>query len=301
MKTNKFLNVSIGIAAIAGLMFTSCKKDNMTDEETNSAEDNASAETIYNDINAMAGQASDIHGGSMSNYRLSDADLICSLSCATLVWDSLNHTVTITFNGQTCQDGRTRSGSLIVDYSASTNGATHYRDPGFSCTVASNNYVVDGNAVNIISKTISNTTPVGFNPASTNETWHIDAHIQITKASGGSIDWTCSRNKELLNTSDHAVYVDASTPITWSLARVGHTGSASGTCADGESFSATITSMLIRDFGGCIVSGKHPIIQGTLDFTKGSRPVRHIDFGNGSCDNLATVTVNNHVRTITLH
>lgn len=300
MKSNKFLNVTIGVAAIAALMFTSCRKDN-TEEETSSAEDHAMAENIYNDINAMAGQAADISASSLSSYRGSADALILSLSCATITHDTVNHIVTIAFSGGTCQDGRTRSGSLIVNYSASTNGATHYRDPGFSCTVTSNNYVVDGNAVNIINKTITNTTPVGFNPATTNITWRIDAHIQITKASGGTVEWTCSRDKSLLNTSDTNVYQGAASPIVWSLARVGHTGSANGTCADGESFTATITSMLIRDFGGCVINGKHPIIQGTLDMTKGTRPVRHIDFGNGSCDDQATVTVNNHTRTITLH
>ncbi len=300
MKTNRFLKATLGMAVITALMFTSCRKDS-TDEETASSEDHAMAENTYNDINAMAGQAADVTGNSLSSYRLSDADLILSLSCATIVRDSLNHTVTITFSGQTCQDGRVRSGSLLVNYSASTNGATHYRDPGFSCTITSNNYVVDGNAVNIINKTITNTTAVGFDPATTNLTWHIDAHISITKSTGGTIDWNCNRDKTLLNTSDVNVYQGATLPIVWSLARVGHTGSASGTCADGDTFSANITSMLIRDFGGCIISGKHPIIQGTLDLTKGTRPVRHIDFGNGSCDNTATVTVNNHVRTITLH
>ncbi len=301
MKAKNFLNAAFGVAVIAGLMFASCKKDNMSNEETTSAEDHAMAENIYNDINAMAGQASDISASSLSSYRGSETQLILSLSCASIAHDSINHIVTITFNGQTCLDGRVRSGSLILNYSASTNGARHYRDPGFSCSVTSSNYVVDGNAINIINKTITNTTAVGFNPATTNLTWHIDAHVSITKSAGGTIDWNCNRDKVLLNTSDTTVYHGAPTPITWSLARVGHTGSASGTCADGDSFSATITSMLIRDFGGCIVNGKHPIIQGTLDMTKGTKPVRHVDFGNGTCDNLATVTVNNHVHTITLH
>jgi hypothetical protein len=299
MKTNKFLNATLGIAAIAGLMFTSCRKDN-TEEETSSAEDHAMAEGIYNDINAMAGQAADISGSSMSGYRSGDGELILANGCANISRDTVNHIVVITFSG-TCQDGRTRSGSLTVNYSACTLGARHYRDPGFSCTVTSNNYVVDGNAVNIINKTITNTTASGFDASHTNLTWHIDAHIQITKSTGGTIDWTCSRDKELLNTSDTTVYHGSAIPISWSLARVGHTGSASGTCADGESFSVTITSQLVRDFGGCIINGKHPIIQGTLDMTKGTRPVRHIDFGNGTCDDQATVTVNNHVRTITLH
>ncbi len=301
MKTNRFLNAAFGVAVIAGLMFASCKKDNATDEETTSAQDHAMAENVYNEINSMAAQASDISASSLSNFRGSEDQLILSLSCANITHDSVNHIVTITFNGQTCIDGRVRSGSLIVNYSASTNGATHFRDPGFSCAVTSNNYVVDGNAVNIINKTVTNTTAVGFNPANINLTWHIDAHVSITKSTGGTIDWNCNRNIELLNTADTNVYHGAPTPITWSLARVGHTGSANGTCADGDSYTATVTAMLIIDFGGCIVNGKHPIIQGTLDLTKGTHPVRHVDFGNGTCDNLATVTVNNHVHTITLH
>lgn len=301
MKTNRFLNATFGIAVISALMFASCKKDDTNTEETTSSQDNAMVESVYNEINAMAGQASDISSGSLANFRGSEDQLILSLSCASITHDSINQIVTITFNGQTCIDGRVRSGSLIVNYSASTNGATHFRDPGFSCTVASNNYVVDGNAVNIINKTVTNTTPVGFNPASTNLTWHVDAHVAITKSTGGTIDWNCSRDFALLNTSDSNVYHGASTPITWSLARVGHTGAAHGTCSDGDSFTVNVTSMLIVDFGGCIVNGKHPVIQGTLEMTKGSRPTRYVDFGNGSCDNMATVTVNNHVYTFQLH
>ncbi|HTL81332.1 MAG TPA: hypothetical protein VL651_06495, partial [Bacteroidia bacterium] len=193
------------------------------------------------------------------------------------------------------------SGSISIDYSASTNGARYYRDPGFCASVTSNNYVVDGNAVNIISKVITNTTAVGFNPLTTDLTWHIVAHVAVTKSSGGTIDWNCDRTKELLNTSDANVYHGTAQPISWNLARIGITGSANGTCADGEAFTGNVTSQLIRDFGGCNIGGKYPIIQGTIDFTKGTRPVRHIDFGNGACDDLATVTVNNHTRTFTMH
>src|SRR5665213_1505738 len=127
MKTNKFFNAACGVAVIAGLMFSSCKKESNQEEETASAEDQAMAENVYSDINAMAGQAADISSGAMTNYRLGDDQYVCSLSCATISRDSVNKIITITFNGGTCLDGRTRSGVLTVNYSASENGATHYR------------------------------------------------------------------------------------------------------------------------------------------------------------------------------
>ncbi|MBI3511738.1 MAG: hypothetical protein HY064_13845 [Bacteroidetes bacterium] len=300
MNAQRFFTATIGVAMIAALAFTACRKDE-TEEETSSSEDHAMLERTDHDITSMSGQAADITGSSLSNYRTGADESILSNGCATITRDSANHTVTITFNGGTCQDGRTRSGSLLIDYSASTNGAMHYRDPGFVCSVTSNNYVVDGNAVNIITKVITNTTPFGFDALTTNLTWHIVAHVSVTKSAGGTIDWNCDRTKELLNTSDANVYHGSAQPISWNLARIGLTGSSHGTCADGESFTGNITSQLIRDFGGCNIGGKYPIIQGAIDFTKGTRPVRHIDFGNGACDDLATVTVNNHTRTITLH
>ena len=73
------------------------------------------------------------------------------------------------------------------------------------------------------------------------------------------------------------------------------TGSASGTGSQGGTFSATITSALKRTVA-C-----HQFVSGTVEVTPANRPTRYIDFGNGDCDNIATVTVNGHSHTITLH
>lgn len=300
MKAQRFFAATFTIALVAAFTFTACKKDEQ-EEETTSAEDNSMMERTDHDITSMSAQASDMNSSTMSNYRIGDQDMILSLGCANVTHDTIAHITTVTFNGTACQDGRVRSGSIIIDYSASTNGARFYRDPGFQCSVTSNNYVVDGNAINIISKVITNTTAVGFDPATTDLTWHIVAHVSVTKSSGGTIDWNCDRTKELMNTSDQNVYHGSAQPISWNLARIGLTGSANGTCADGEAFTGTVTSQLIRDFGGCNINGKFPIIQGAIDFTKGTRPVRHIDFGNGACDDLVTVTCNNHTRTFQMH
>jgi hypothetical protein len=302
MKMKRTILAGVTAIVVMSLSVTSCKKkDTSTNEETQTAIDNANAEHTVNDVTAMSAQASD-GSSSMTTFRTTPGyDQILSGSCASYTVDTILHTIVITFNGSLCLDGRTRSGSLTLNYSGSTNGARHYRDPGFSCTVTSNNYVVDGNQMNIINKTITNTTAVGVNPASTNLSWNVNAHVQIIKAgNGGTIDWNSSRTKYLINTSDTSVYHGASRAISWGRARVGIVGSANGTAANGETFTATVLSELIRDFT-CRIGGKSPIIQGVLQFNIGTHPTRTIDFGNGTCDLTATVTVNNVTHTITLN
>jgi hypothetical protein len=299
MKKTKWVLATLASCLIIGLTIPSCKKKTTTaDEETNTAVDNANAEHMVSDITSMAAQASD-GSSSLTAYRVPDYDQILGNSCATI--STVNNVITIAFNGLACLDGRVRSGSLIIDYSTSQPGAVHYRDPGFKCTVTSNDYVVDGNQVNIINKTVTNNTATTFNPSTTNLTWGIVAHVSIVKAGGGTIDWSCIRTKTLLNTSDTSVYHGPATPISWWKARVGMLGSASGTGVNGVTFNATIVNQLVRDFGGCNISGKRPIISGVLDFTPTGHPVRIIDYGNGSCDLTATVTVNGVTHSITLN
>jgi hypothetical protein len=302
MKKTKLIVAAFSACLVIGLLFQSCKKNTpnpATDEETATAQDNANAEHLVSDLTEMTAQASDGSAGLASYREMPEA--ILGLSCATIATDTINKTVIITFNGSApCLDGHTRSGSLLLNYSASTNGAKHYRDPGFSCTIASNNYIVDGNQVFIQNKTVTNTTAPGFNPATTNETWSITANVSIIKPNGGRIAWACQRVKTLLNTNDPTVYHGAPTPISWNKARVGLSGSANGTSFNGINFTANITSQLIRDFGGCTISGHHPLIQGTLDFIPSGKPTRIIDYGQGTCDLDATITVNGVTKHITL-
>ena len=302
MKTSK---ITLSIAAIMVAMafsVTSCKKDKTEtteDKDTGSASDNSLAEKSADDITNIGGQAAE--DNSLNAYRYGDAFIS---SCATVVRDSVMKTITVTFNGQQCLDGHIRSGSLLFDYSASTNGAKYYRDPGFALTVTSTNYIVDGNQINIVNKSVQNTTAPGFNPATTNLTWSVNTNINVVKASsGGTVSWSANKVKTLMNTSDTNVYRGPSQHIVWSKAIIGITGNASGTTANGDSFSAATTSQLIRDMNCSPNSnfpGHHPFIQGTLDFTHGTKPVRHFDYGNGVCDDQATVTINGNTYTITL-
>ena len=299
--------------ALAGLMIasativSSCKKKDATtttttpDTDQSGASANNQAENISNDIVSMGAQASD--NGSLSTFRTENQTQILGLACATVSKDTSAKTITVTFTNTTpCLDGKTRSGSLIYNYSASTNGAKHYRDPGFTLNVTSQNYVVNSNSVTINSKTITNTTAAGFNPLNTNETWSINADLSIALGSGaGTIEWKCNRIKTLLNTgtaytiggqSVPAAYTNSSTPINWAGAVIGITGNASGSRSNGETFSVNVTNQLIRSFDCSPTGGGHPFIQGTFTYAPAGKATRTFDYGNGTCDDLATLTIN---------
>jgi hypothetical protein len=318
----KYLFKPVFLAALAVIALSGCRKETneTVDKDTSAAEDNAAAENISSDIVAIASQAADNSSASLNSFRLEDASSVLS-SCATVTHDTVTHIVTVTFNGTPCIDGRTRSGVLTFNYSASPVGSRHYRDPGFTCTITSTNYVVDGNQVNIVNHTITNTTngsdPLTFNPTTTNETWHITADISINRPNGASITWNCDRTKELLNTSSvcpASDFVNFPTndniPINWPQARVGITGSATGTRSLNnvtESVSVNITSMMIRDFGACNINGRRPFIIGSLDYTRSGHPTRHLEYGsdaygniNNACDLWVqiTFTVNNNTYTV---
>lgn len=302
MKTSKFLFRTLLVFATLSITIASCKKDKETEEpvdnDTSGAVDNNMAENTSNDIVNIGSQASE--NSNLTTYKNTDGYLLTCASSVAL--DTAAKTVTVVFNGTACLDSRIRLGTLVFNYSASTNGAVYFRDPGFSCTVTSSNYYVDGNKVDIISKTITNTTtPVAgtdtIDKSTTNETWTVSANIKITKTNGETITWTCNRTTTLLNTS--TVYTNSSTPINWPMARISVSGTASGSRSNGESFSVTATS-LVRDFGGCSISGKHPFISGTLDYTPSGKTKRTIDFGNGTCDNVATVSIGSFSTTVTL-
>jgi len=296
MLKSKLYPAIIAIIIAGATVTTSCKKKETAptptptttvDDDQSGASASNKAEEISSDIVSMGSEACDKQNGTLSSYRTSETSL---LSCATVAADTVNKIITVTFNGNACLDGKTRTGSLIYNYSASPAGARRYRNPGFSVTVTSNNYAVDNNTVTITNKTVTNTTPVGFNPLTTNETWNINANISVALAGGGNISWSCTRVKTLLNTA--TAYTNASTPISWSTARIGITGSASGTRSNGETYTVNVTNQLIRDFGGCTIVNRHPFIQGTFVYSPTGKYARTVDYGTGSCDLNATVTIN---------
>ena len=303
--------LTLGISAfviVISLLIFSCKKHNnqtsntttnntSTDSETSGASDNIYAENVSNDITNIGDQAGGTSSGkTLSTYKVDGDNSFFLLSCVDSIRrDSVSSpkVITVYFNGNNvCQDGRTRSGQLKFSYT----GGLHYRDSGVVITVTPVAYTVDGNQISG-TKTITNKGRINGNFQ-----WQIVSSLTIVKANnGGTITWNCNKTKELLNTG--AVYTAPNWPINWKAAKIGITGNASGTTASGETYTATVTSQLVKDFTcapSLVYPHRHPFIQGSFDFTPGTKATRHVDYGNGSCDLNATVTINGISYPITL-
>lgn len=292
----KMIFITAAAFVCSGLIFTSCKKKETEDNDTESAADHALGETYSNDITNIGTQAS---YGSMTTYRNGAPDIILS-GCATITFDTLGSadpdTMTVDFGtGCNGQDGRTRKGIIRYTY----NHGMHYRDSANVITVATpgNTYYVDGNQVAINSKTITNK---GHDATTGYLTWSISSSITVNRSNGNMITWSTTKTKALL-----AGEMPNNQPIDWPHAKVAVYGSGSGTHTKSGGSSQSFTfnvqqaKWLVRDFS-CSTMRRF-FVSGTLEFTPGSKPTRYVDFGTGNCDNTATVTINGHVYNIILH
>ncbi len=269
------------IAAIAFftavLALNSCRKEKSENDLT-TASNMALADESYNDADNIADEAAT--SGNVS-YKTEDANSLLA-GCATVTRDTVAqpHVTTIDFGtGCTGADGKLRTGKIIVTYDG------RYRDVGTHITVSFDNYTVNGNQVSG-TRTIQNN---GLN-ADGHTSFSISATGQIVLANGnGTITWTSTRTREWIAGENTPSRDDDQYSIT---------GAASGTAANGDQFSATIQQALIRNLApGC----RRHFVQGVALIQRSGRADRTLDFGNGTCDDEAVVTINGVSHAITLH
>jgi hypothetical protein len=291
MNTKK---ITLGLASVllvSATLFTSCKKEkNEEDSDTASASDNSLAQQSYNDLATMADEA--VNNGTSVVYKSASNPYSTLSNCASIVTpigNVVNYSVdgkdTIIVNfGATnclCHDGRYRRGSVMFTYTGA------YATVGTVITCTPQNYFVNDNQVGG-TKTITCATP----PAGTNMKHDIVVNGTIIKANGaGTITWNSTRTRVWKSGDVTNLFNDDVYEIT---------GNANGTSAAGSTFTSTITSALVRKFDVTNAQCKKYFVQGTIDHTPQGKPTRTIDFGSGACDNVATVTINGHVYTITL-
>jgi hypothetical protein len=280
----KNLSIRFIIIALTGIsLFSSCKKDDTKDEkdnDTSSASDQALATSISNDMVNISDEACKTY--SVSSFKTSETSGILAASCATITVDTVTSPKKITVNfgsfNCTCNDGRTRRGSLEFSFTGK------YRDSLTLITVTPQNYFVNDNQV-AGSKTITNK---GHNSAN-HLVYEIHSNLQIIKAGGaGNISWQSVRYRE---------WTAGESTISWNDDIYSITGTASGMSAGGSTFSSNIITPLIRNMS---FACRRHFVSGILEHTPTGRATRSIDFGTGTCDNQATVTINGVVYTITL-
>lgn len=279
MESNKSFYAYFFAIMLMVILFAGCNKEDKeasTDEEITTVQDNANAEKIFSDVSDISDQAYNSFQAAKSTTNV--GDIIGD--CAVLSLDTISFPRTLTIDfGDTnclCADGRYRRGKILVTFTGK------YRDEGTVITHAFNDYFVNDNQV-LGTKTVTNE---GKNE--NNHTYFtIAVDGVIIKANGtGQITWISERVREWILGEETSEWLDDVYLIT---------GNGSGTTASGKSYTIEITNSLRREIG-C----KH-FVSGTFEFKPEDKPVRLFDYGDGECDNVATVTVNGKTFTIYLN
>ena len=187
--------------------------------------------------------------------------------CATVTRDEVAQTITIDF-GDGCSngDGIERSGIIHISYTDRRN------EPGAVITTTFDNFQVNGNQIEG-TRTLTNISDDTPNQRA----------FQVT-VEGGQITFEdgTSRTFESSKVRTHAIE-ESSNELTVTVE-----GTQSGVNREGISYSMSITEPLTYT-NSCRQVGVRVAVSGTREITRDGETTT-IDYGDGACDNLATVT-----------
>jgi len=261
------------------ILVTGCKKDNDIQlEDTTISQDDAYAEATFENISDMADEAYDI--GTGNHLKSYPGERMFLSECATVTLDTIGFPLelTIDFGEENClcRDGKYRRGRIIITFTG------RYREPGTVITHGFEDYYVNDNSVDG-TKVVTN---MGENDNG-NLYYTIEVVGVVQRVEDGStFSWNSSRVREWIQGSD--------TPNRWDDIYL-ITGTASGVRPNGLTWEREIINPLRVELA-CRF-----IVSGTIELRPEDRPVRLLDFGNGECDNIATVLINGVTYTIYLH
>lgn len=268
-----------GWLIVAGLLVSACQKNSKTEISTTDKEESidlVTADDAFDEVEEIADQAYDMAGNGLKN---SDDDRSRLGDCATIKLDTLSvpRVLTIDFGEVNClcNDGKYRRGQIIVTFTG------RYRRPGAVITHTFQNFYVNDNHMEG-TKVMTN---MGLNEQGHMIFQHV-AEGSITFATDGHvINWSSNKTRSWIG--------GLGTP-RWRDDVFLLEGSSTASSSNGGSVLRTITSPLRREMN-C-----RWIVSGTVVTTPANRPERTLDFGDGTCDNLATLTIGDQTVTIIL-
>ncbi len=272
---------ALGLSALLISGMAACHKDKNTTESATSEEkaiagEQSLADRTFNDVDNITDMA-------ISNnltMKTSEEAGVAS-PCATVTRDTTvtPHLLTVDFGPTNClcNDGRYRRGKIKVAYDGL------YMAPGHSRSISFDQYFVNDNQVTG-TKTITNGGQ--NNNGQTYFTVVVNGSV-ILANNAGTISWNSNRTR---------TWVSGENTPAWSDNVFEITGSGTYTRANGNVFAVNISTPLVAAVN-C-----NWIKSGVVSITRQSNGnIRTLDYGNGTCDALAQLTVNGNTYNITLH
>jgi hypothetical protein len=285
------------IAFLAVICLASCKKDGASSNTTannaaNLSDSSTAADNAYYDVlnNAFVGYSDNSSVWSANSQRSGRTSVnstgventATNLSCAIYTLDDTipgeyPKTLTVDFgSGCTSADGIQRSGKLVYVFS------DVLLRPGATASVTFQNYVVNGYGI-LGTYAITNTSSASGISINTQVTNGIITYPNQTT------NYHYSHNRTYTMTAGSATPFD----ITDDVYSV--TGNSSFSDSYGSSLVCNITTALVKPVA-C-----HNVTSGVVSFVYDQTVNGTVDFGDGSCDNLATLKIGDNItKTIVL-
>jgi hypothetical protein len=267
MKTSKFLGTLALVVALA-ITFNSCQKE---EENTNNdnliVKDFAIAESIIDDVSDIVDQGYRKGLGGLKS-ELNDFNRLSP--CATITFDTtaIPWVLTIDFGEENClcADNKWRRGQIITTITGP------FFQPGAVRTTTFNEYYVNDNHIEG-TRTATNLGP--------NDDGHpqrqllVDGTVTLI-SNGAVITWQVERLRTWIEGYTTPVWYDDVFLIT---------GSGTHSHSNGGGFTRTITEPLRKELS-CV-----HFVSGIVQTVPLNRPTRTLDYGDGTCDNIATLTI----------
>ena len=272
-RTKSIVFAFVFLLTFGSVMFIACKKTATEDKKTpnyRAASDNSMAELVF--------------GGAFSQEDKAQktAKSMDTSSCpaVSITGSNYPYTYTIDFGSHcVCSDSRIRSGKIIsvID--------KPYLDSTSHVVSTFNNYYETINNVDYHLEGTQTITNIGHNSLG-HPIYTVVVQDGSVSSTYGTIHWISNRQNEFIagydtwvNPFDDAYLV---------------TGSSSGTDINGSAFQVNIVNPLLWQFNCWYVKS------GSIEIVNSGYPTITVDYGNGACDNIATVSWDNTTITISM-
>ncbi|MCU0444695.1 MAG: hypothetical protein MUE85_07225 [Microscillaceae bacterium] len=298
MKT--FLNFrfySVAILLAGTMFFTACDRDK--DPGTNAASeaeeistvDNSTAENSFDDAVDLEDEVMKDFSGDLDKSTKGGEEKPWK-QCATITISgqegetTVSRQVIIDFKNGCTVRGKTRKGKIIINFTRpKAQKGNPYDATGTTVTTTFDNYSVNDIKVEG-TKTVTRIANVGN---ATRSHSIVISGGKLTFKDGSTSTWESNRTRNYFNNGTILNFEDDTFTVT---------GTASGKNRRGVNYTANITTTLLWKVI-CVLDKVFIPVQGiiTIQTTNPTRTAT-VDFGNGDCDNLFTITVNGQSKTI---
>ncbi|OQY03919.1 MAG: hypothetical protein B6I20_04060 [Bacteroidetes bacterium 4572_117] len=257
--------------AVFTFVFTSCEKEDIanTADAVATTEDDAAAEGMFDDA---FDQAEMYENGITKNATFDYCQPTITIDFPEMM--PYPRVVTIDFGTEGCEGkhGAIRKGKIIVTVTA------FFLESGSKRIVTFDGYSVNDFQIEG-TKTVTN---MGKNESG-NWVRKIEIDGKVTKPDGTEITRVATRSREWVEGAD--------TPLFFWDDVFSITGNATGVNRKGVAYTADITTALIK------ARNCRWIQEGVITIVSGENTVV-IDYGDGTCDNVATATINGEEKEI---